>query len=147
MKYSSSLLTGLVVTVFLAGLFFAFPAAAQMNQDSGSWICDGGGTLNNIFCGITGQFRFMPKTLSVFSYVLAVMLFVSGLLQLKEYGDDPSKTPLRSIIIKLAMGTMLISLPYMTQIFVTTVTGADNMESGATIAIDTPKLGVGVSGK
>lgn len=146
MKYSSSLFMGTVVTVFLAGLFFAFPAAAQMGQESSSWACgDGNGTLNSIFCGITTQFRWMPKTLSIFSYVIAVMLFVSGLLQLKEYGDDPSKTPLRGIIIKLALGTMLISLPFMTQIFVTTVTGADDMAT-ATISVSKPTLGSGVSG-
>lgn len=145
MKYASSHLTGLVVTVFLAGLFLAFPAAAQMGQESSSWTCSGEGTLNSIFCGITSQFRWMPKTLSTFSYVLAVILFVSGLLQLKEYGDDPSKTPLRGIMIKLALGTMLISLPFMTQIFVTTVTGADDMAT-ATISVSKPTLGSGVSG-
>lgn len=142
MKYSSSLFAGLLVAVFLVGLFFPF--AAEAGQNSGTWSCAGTG-LNKIFCGITSQFRFMPKLLALFSYVIAIGLAVSGLLQLKQYGDDPSKVPLRGIIIKLALSAMLISLPFSMQIFVTTVTGSNSIQQGNT-SIAKPKLGTGVSG-
>ncbi len=142
MKYSSSLFAGLLVAVFLVGLFFPF--VAEAGQNSGNWNCTGSG-ISKIFCGITSQFRFMPKLLAIFSYVIAIGLAVSGLMQLKQYGDDPSKVPLRNIIIKLALSAMLISLPYSMQIFVTTVTGSNSMGT-ATTNISKPSLGSGVSG-
>lgn len=141
MKYSTSLFAG-ILTVFLVGLSFPFSAEAATNVTN--WACSGSG-LNKIFCGMTSQFRFLPKLLSLFSYVIAVALAVSGLMQLKEYGDDPSKVPLRGIIIKLALSAMLISLPFAMQIFVTTVTGADSITSTNVIS-NKPSLGTGVSG-
>lgn len=141
MKYSSSLFAGLLVAVFLVGLLMPLPAFAQES----SWGCSGNGNLNSVFCGITAQFRFMPKLLSLFAYVIAVALAISGLLQLKEYGDDPSKVPLRNIIIKLALAAMLISLPFAMRIFVTTVTGVDNVSAGNS-SIGRPSLGTGASG-
>lgn len=120
--------------------------AHAMAPDSGSWLCGGDGKINQIFCGITSQFRHTPKLLSLFSYVIAVALAVSGLLQLKEYGDDPSKVPLRSIIIKLVLSAMLISLPFSMQLFVTTVTGQSSIQSSNTIYAR-PSLGSGVSGQ
>lgn len=146
MKYSSSLITGLVVTVFLAGLFVSFPAFAQLGQEAGTWTCSDAGKINAIFCGITNQFRFMPKLLSIFAYAIAMMLFVSALLQLKQYGDDPSKVPLNSVIVKFVIAVMLISLPYATQVFVTTVTGAESMGTAGS-QVSKPSLGAGVSGK
>lgn len=145
MKYSPSLFAGLL-TIFLAGLFFSFPAAAQYGQEADTWVCAStAGGINKIFCGITEQFRHMPKLLAVFSYVIAIGLAISGLLQLKEYGDDPSKVPLRGIIVKLALAAMLISLPFSMQVFVTTVTGADKLDADNT-HISKPGLGSGVKG-
>lgn len=143
MKYSSSLFAGLLI-LFLVGLFFPF--AAEAKDVTTSWNCSGDKNLNTIFCGITSQFRFMPKLLSLFAYAIATFLAVSGLMQLKQYGDDPSKTPLRSIVIKLALSAMLVSLPFAMQVFVTTVTGADKIENAAG-SVGRPSLGTGVSGK
>lgn len=144
MKLSSSLFAGLS-GLFLAGLllFLPVPAYAESTAD---WACQGDKTLNQIFCGITTQFRFMPALLSIFSYAIAAFLGVTGLLQLKQYGDDPSRTPLQGIIIRLALSAMLVSLPFAMQVFVTTVTGSDNVTQAQTHLSRKPSLGSGVSG-
>jgi hypothetical protein len=143
MKYVPTFLICLAV-LFLAGLL-PFDAFAQA-QDANSWQCDGGTSINKIFCGITTQFRYLPKLLAIFAYVIAAILAFKGLLQLREYGDDPSKTPLQSIVIKFALAAALISLPLAMQLFITTVTGASSVNGNVEITT-APTLGTGVSGK
>lgn len=133
-------LLSLALIVFVVAGLLPFDAFAQ-NVDS--WQCSGQG-ISKIFCSMTNQFRFLPKLLSILSYVAAAIFAFKGLMQLKEYGDDPSKTPLQSILVKLAIAAMLISLPLAMQVFITTVTGAKDMTAGTTLS--KPHLGKGVAG-
>ena len=143
MTYISKLLL-IALVVSLAGLF-PFQAFAD-TADANAWNCaDGAHGLNRIFCGMTTQFRFLPKLLAIFAYVFAAVLAVQAMLQLKEYGDDPSKTPLQSIIIKLVLAAALISLPFAMQTFITAVTGASDMETK--VELKKPSLGNHVGGK
>lgn len=146
MKYPSSLFAGFL-GLFLAGLLLFYPEMA-FAEGTVEWNCSDKGNLNQVFCGITSQFRFIPQVLAVFAYAIAVFLAVTALMQLKQYGDDPSRTSLPGIIVRLVLAVSLISLPFAIQIFVTTLTGTKSInEVSSTMTRDRPKLGDGVSGK
>jgi hypothetical protein len=89
----------------------------------------GTGTVNAVFCNLVQAFSPFASFLALCTYVMATFLGLTGLLNLKAYGDDPSQTPLRSIIIKFALAAMLISLPLAMQVFVTSVTGAQSIDT------------------
>lgn len=95
--------------------------------------CEGSSDLGLVFCHMTKETRPIAALLGVIAYVMAVVIAMRGFLQLKAYGDDPSQVPLRSIIIKFVLATMLISLPLAMQVFITSVTGAKGVEAQATI--------------
>lgn len=134
-----------VLAVVLVVGLFPHDAFAQKALDQ-DWACKGDRSLNTIFCGITNQFSTMPKLLSVFAYVIAAVLTFKGLLQLKEFGDDPSKTPIQSVIMKFALAGMLACLPLAMQVFITTVTGAKDVSAASALSRK-PSLGNRVSGK
>jgi len=142
MKY---LPTILFVAVLMAGLFLLPVDAFAQQAKAEKWACAGNKDINSIFCGITTQFRFLPKLLSLFAYVIAAVLIFKALFQLKELGDDPSKVPVQSIVIKFALAAALISLPLAMQLFVTTVTGAKDLNEAGAVAVR-PQFGNGLSG-
>ena len=72
--------------------------------------------------------------MAIFAYVMAAVITLVGLVHLKNYGDDPSQVPVRSIIAKFVLATCLISLPFAMQVFITTVTGRASIEDQETVA-------------
>jgi len=104
----------------------------------------GGGSINQIFCGIATEFRGAPKLLSVFSWVGAVILAIMAFMNLKQHGDDPGSVPMRSIIIKFVLAVLLISLPLIMRVFITSVTGTTDISSAG--VVKRPKLGTGSIG-
>ncbi len=120
MKKLSPYLIALVV-VLIAGLF-SFPAFAT-GPKAATWTCTGDGTISNIWCSLSNEFRFIPKTLVVMAYGAGIILTMLGLLGLKKYGDDPSQTPLRDVVMKFVLAAFLIMLPYAMQVVVGSVTG------------------------
>ncbi len=98
------------------------------DQDSGSTT-----SLEAVFSSLSVEFIPLSKTIAVFAYVIAAVILLVGLLHLKNYGDDPSQVPIRSIMIKFVLASMLISLPFAMQIFVTTVTGKSTIETQDTV--------------
>lgn len=121
------------------------PFDAFANGLANDWDKCSGSGVSKIFCGITQQFRFMPRLLSIFAYVMAVVLAVQGFLQLRDYGDDPTKVPLPSILIKFALAAALISLPLTMQLFVTSVTGAKSITATSQLT-NKPSFGKGAGG-
>lgn len=121
----------MALLIMVIGLF-SFPAFAQ--QGGGVWAkgCEVDGSLSGLFCSLSTEFRFIPKALAIFSYAAGVMLFFIALLAVKQYGDDPSQTPLRGIVIKFVLGAFLISLPMAMEVVVKTVTG-DSMDTSSTV--------------
>jgi hypothetical protein len=53
----------------------------------------------------------LPGLVAAFSYVLGVLLGITGLLKIKEHAENPTQTPLRTGVIRLIVGGMLFSLP------------------------------------
>ena len=133
-----------ILAVLVAGLFSSSPAFAQ----SATWApgCGADGTLNAIFCSLSTEFRFIPKALALFAYAGGVILAFIALLNLRAYGDDPSQTPLRDIVMKFLLGAILISLPLGMQVIVKTVTGKGLADQNIQdTAIDRPCLARGSS--
>jgi hypothetical protein len=95
--------------------------------------CSDDKTIGNVFCNLTEQMGIFPAFLSVISYVMAAVITLIGLLNLKNYGDDPSAVPLRSILMKFVFAVMLISLPLTMQAFITTITGAKSIDEAQAI--------------
>lgn len=89
----------------------------------GDFPCAMTGTVGDIFCNIAIQFTPVTGLMSVLVYALAAVLILMGLLSLKEYGDDPSRVPFRSIVVKFVLGCFLFSLPLAMELFMTSVTG------------------------
>lgn len=85
-------------------------------------------TMEALFVNLGVSFVPLAKTMAVIAYVMAAVIVLVGLLHLKNYGDDPSQVPVRSIVIKFVLAAMLVSLPFAMQLFVTTVTGRDTIE-------------------
>lgn len=53
----------------------------------------------------------MPGLLSGFSYMLGLILGVTGVMKLKEHVDNPNQTPLRTPVIRLLVGGGMFALP------------------------------------
>lgn len=99
--------------------------------------CSGSG-LNKVFCNLAKEISPFSKLIAVAAFVMAGSFMLTGLLNLKSYGDDPSSMPLRSIIMKFTMATMLISFPLAMNVFISTVTGQSASSEPAKLS--KPKL-------
>jgi hypothetical protein len=100
--------------------------------------CTASANIGAVFCNLVKNFSPFASMLAVISYVMSAILTLTGLLNLKAYGDDPSQTPLRSILVKFALAAMLLSLPLAMQVFVTSVTGAQSIST--TVTVKKPSL-------
>ncbi|MDB5478698.1 MAG: hypothetical protein JWM96_1193 [Alphaproteobacteria bacterium] len=86
--------------------------------------CPTGG-LNAVFCTLSNELRSTPKLITTLSWIVAVIMGFTALLNLKEYGDDPTKIPLRSIIIKFILCVLLITFPFVISSVRTSLTGTN----------------------
>lgn len=116
-----------------------FENEAQYGQSSTA-------SMEGMFANLSSNFIPIAKTLAILAYVMATVIMLIGLINLKEYGDDPSKVPIRSIIMKFVLAAMLVSLPFAMQIFVTTVTGRAGIEDQETVGMPCLMSGSGLSG-
>ena len=89
----------------------------------GDFACQPMDNIGGIFCNIATQFRPITGVMSILVYALAAVLVLMALMSLKEYGDDPSRVPFRSIVLKFVLACCLISLPLAMEVFMTSVTG------------------------
>jgi hypothetical protein len=140
MKRAMSWLPLGVLVAFVAGLF-PFPAFAAGTCDE-----SGGGSLYTIFCSLAFNLENVPKAMAVFCYAGGLVLTMQGLLNLRNYGDDPSQTPLRSIAMKFALAAMLIGLPLAIQVVVGSMTGQGVEDGGETVERPKSYDGNGLSG-
>jgi hypothetical protein len=111
-----SLFLGLAV--FMVAGLLPFPAFAQQ-------ACPNDGSLSSVFCSMALESGSTPRVLAVFSYAMGAVMTLGGLLNLRQYGDDPSSIPLRTIIMKFSAAVMLISLPLIMQTIIKTTTGKE----------------------
>ena len=130
---SRSTLSLTILATLVAGLLFSSPAFAQSTSWSDS--CADDGTLFGVFCALSTEFRFLPKALALLSYATGVTLFFLALMGWKKYGDDPTQTSVRDLVMKMVVGAFLISLPLAMQMVVKTVAGKGMDDSAAVSTI------------
>lgn len=121
----STLLILLPYTVGVTQNTLALQSSQSISSTQSSFYtasCTGTG-LNAVFCNMVVEISPYAKLLAMISYVLAAMMLLSGLLELKAYGDDPSRTPIKGILMKFIVATMFVSLPLAMNMFITSVTG------------------------
>jgi intracellular multiplication protein IcmD len=68
---------------------------------------------------VARQISDVPKLLAVFSYVAGTVLSVKGLLSLRRYISDPDQNPLGIPMGLLIAAALLIFLPYLAGLFMT----------------------------
>lgn len=68
----------------------------------------------------------LPALVSAFSYLLALLFAVTGILRLKEHVSNPTQTPLRTPIIRFLVGGGLLALPIIYQAMATSINGGTN---------------------
>ena len=132
-----------VIVVVIRTFGMAFPtveSSQQAFEGAASFKTDyhtgaSATTAEALFVNLGTSFLPLAKTMAVLAYVMAAAIILVGLLHLKNYGDDPSQVPVRSIVIKFILAGFLISLPFAMQIFVTTVTGRSTIEDQEQVAM------------
>ncbi len=110
-------------TIGVGDADIASSAAAFSSNFAGENPCADEESIYRIFCSLSWEFRFIPRLMALLCYVGGVALILMGLLNLRAYGDDPSSTPLRSVLMKFALGALLISVPLTMDVIVRSVSG------------------------
>ena len=90
--------------------------------------------------------RNFPQLLAVVSYIAGLLLGVTGVLKLKAHVDHPDNVPLRSAIIRFAVGGGLFALPMLAEAAINTITGGDIGATDFVGSINTLFSGTGLSG-
>jgi uncharacterized membrane protein YeiB len=117
-----------VVSNTFAMRFPTVESSQKTFENESAYQKSGAESVDNLFTSLSSNFVPMAKVLAIFAYVMAAAIMFVGLLHLKNYGDDPSQVPVRSIVMKFVLAAMLVSLPFAMQLFVTAVTGVDSIE-------------------
>lgn len=129
---------GLILALVIGLL--PFPALAQQSNP-----CAGEDSIYRIFCSLAWEFQWLPKFMSLLCYIGGVALVFMALLNLRQYGDDPSSIPLRSILMKFALAALLLSLPLTMNVLVGSITGEERTINSQSEALNRPTLSRGAS--
>lgn len=82
-----------------------------------------GGNINVIFRNIAASLQNTPGLVSGISYLLALVLGVSGVLQIKDHVQSPEQVPIRSGIIRLLASGAFFALPTIYEALLTSIQG------------------------
>ncbi len=80
--------------------------------------------MNTIFTNINLSVRDFPGLVTVFAYILGIVLVVWGIIQLKQHVDNPQKIELRWPVMKFLAGGSMFALP---ALFVAAKQSIDNI--------------------
>ena len=83
------------------------------------------GGLTDVSTQLQTQLGSLPQLFTSASYVMGVGFTIAGLFKLKEYVDDPTSGNMKNALIRLALGAMLILLPFVINTSAETAGGAD----------------------
>ncbi|MFA7276858.1 MAG: hypothetical protein WC043_08655 [Pseudobdellovibrionaceae bacterium] len=90
-----------------------------------------------ILDNITDQISDLPGFITAIAYIIGVLFAVLGILKIKDHVENPSQTPLREGVIRLAVGGMLFTLPLILQAMQDLL---DNGAAGANVDVDRVKV-------
>ncbi len=80
--------------------------------------------LGQVSKDIQGQLGEIPSLFTSAAYIMGVGFTIAGLFKLKEYVDDPSSGNMKNALIRLAVGALLILIPFVI------TTSSDTMGAG-----------------
>src|ERR1700733_8194798 len=109
-KFMSDVFKGLLVATVVA---MALPDAALAQAVQGG--VDLGSAATNITAADVGP---LAPLISALFWVAGGVLMGAGALKLKEHAENPTQTPMRQGIARMAVGAALLTIPFFSQ-FVT----------------------------
>ena len=74
-----------------------------------------GKSFNSISTNITTQIGTLPGFITALAYILGTLFAVLGLLKIKDHVENPSNSPLKDGLIRLAIGGALFVVPIITE--------------------------------
>jgi hypothetical protein len=82
---------------------FASTVATTANTD---------GDFNELFERIGRSFQDFPGLISIAAYLVGIILSIGGLLKLKDFIDEPARTPLKDVAIRFIIGGAFFAFPF-----------------------------------
>lgn len=93
--------------------------------------------ISDVSTELQTQLGSLPQLFTSASYVMGVGFTIAGLFKLKEYVDDPTSGNMKNALIRLALGALLILLPFVIQ------TSAQTVDAGVDADFGRGQLGGG----
>lgn len=111
-----------LVFFLLAALAIVSPASAASQID-------------DISGNIAESTSLLPGLISAFSYLLALIFAITGILKLREHVENPQQVPIRVPIIRFLVGGGLLALPIIYEAMAVTFNGGvnPNFDPAATV--------------
>ncbi len=95
---------------------------------------------NAILANVILSIRSLPGLITAFSYLLGLVLVVSGVLKAKEHVDMPEQTKISESVIRLLTGGALLTMPTIYSAMFNTIDGTGGLLSGVATLFGTLDL-------
>ena len=96
---------------FTLGALVSQPAQAQLTAvTAGGGSTDASG-FTMVFDKIVTSFGGITGLISMFAYVLGIILLIGGILKIKDHVENPGQTDLKTGVIRVIIGGALFALP------------------------------------
>jgi len=106
-------------------------AITVSNMLADSTFAQSGGTLKSVIGNTKENIDTIPSLIRIVCYIAALAFGISGVMKLKEYMDQPGKTPITGALGRLLVGAFLVAIPTILSVLASSTTG-----SGNTISVD-----------
>jgi hypothetical protein len=95
----------------LKSLYFQTAFIVGFLSASESALAAGGNNFSAIARNVTNSIEELPGLVTGISYLMGLLLGVTGILKLKNHVENPSNAPLKDGAVRLAAGGALFALP------------------------------------
>ena len=99
----------------LKGLLMAAVVAIGLPELAVAQGAGAGGDLNQTAQILTTQVSTVPQFVSALFWVGGAVMMGAGVLKLKEHAENPTQTPVRQGVARLAVGAALLTIPFFAQ--------------------------------
>lgn len=98
------------------------------------------GVINDLFLRIINSTGSITGIFSLFAYLIGILLIVLAILKLREHIDDPDKTPLREVVIRLLFAAAMLALPFLLSAGASLISNDDNGTVTSLVAGGSPMV-------
>ncbi len=84
--------------------------------------------LDDVTNNIRASISTLPGLITAISYLLALLLGITGILKLKEHVENPTQTPIRTPIIRFIIGGALLALPIIYEAMLVSIDGGERTD-------------------